>query len=70
MTAGPSLQASSQRNSLYFAARLLVDVYVGSPLVIGNLCDVYVSLPNGALKFTLSHQTFSLRDRHAAGQKF
>lgn len=46
------------------AERLVVDVYVGTHLVIENLRDVYIFLPNGPLRFTLCHQAFllSLRD--------
>ena len=40
-----------------FAERLVVDVYVGSHLMIENLRDVYVFHPNGPLRVTLCHQT-------------
>lgn len=43
-----------------FAERLDGDVYVGSYLVMVNLPDVCVFLPNGPHRFTLCHQTFSL----------
>lgn len=42
-----------------FAEQLMVDVYVGSHLVIGNLRDVCIFLSNRPLMFTLGPQTFS-----------
>lgn len=53
------MRPRSQLESIH-VERLVVDVYVGTHLVIGNLHDVYIYLPNGPLRFTLWYQTFSL----------
>lgn len=63
------MRAPSQLGRLcVFAEWLDGDVYVGSYLVMVNLPDVCVFLPNGPHRFTLCHQTFSLAlgDPHGA----
>lgn len=55
----PWVRPRSQSEWLH-VERLVVDVYVGTHLVTGNLHDVYICFPNGPLRFTLCHQTFSL----------